>query len=222
MIGSIAATAHFDLKKILAYSTVSNCGYMMLFALTATKEHTLLFFMTHGLLKGMAFIFISFIIIELNHRQDLRFAKGLGYLKPFLGTGVFFTVMGLGALPLSTMLFIKHEALFRTTLSPINETLMTYILTLSALTTTIYSIRLVGLTFYFGVLREKLLPKDYIIKRQHMFNGVRTIIAFSSFHLVLPIVWLTYMFIGYESLGFWYYDSCIDLSKPTVRVLTKD
>ena len=60
VLGSLGSITYYDLKKILAYSTISNCGMMILFALYTKEDVCFLFFMFHGVYKAYSFFIVGF------------------------------------------------------------------------------------------------------------------------------------------------------------------
>lgn len=61
-----------DVKKLLAFSTISNCSFI--YFLISIKEYSLsLFFFTiHGFFKSLCFLLVGFIILSNNHKQDFK------------------------------------------------------------------------------------------------------------------------------------------------------
>ena len=110
-IGAALALVQNDIKRLLAYSTISQLGFMMLalgsFGFTAGIFHLL----THGFFKAMLFLGAGNIIKSLHEEQDLRRMGGLRRGMPV--TFVAFLVAGaalVGLFPLSGF-FSKDEVL---------------------------------------------------------------------------------------------------------------
>lgn len=110
VLGSLGSITYYDLKKILAYSTISNCGMMILFALY-TKENTcFLFFMFHGVYKAYSFFIVGFFFKKNKHKQDYRYFGGLAQYTQAQTFLIAFIILSLGGHPLSFMYFVKHKA----------------------------------------------------------------------------------------------------------------
>jgi NADH-quinone oxidoreductase subunit L len=94
-VGGILAMVQYDIKKVLAYSTISQLGYMFI-ALGAGSEVAALFHLTtHAFFKSLLFLGAG-VIIHATHTQDIREMGGLGKTMPWT-TGTFL----FGALALS-------------------------------------------------------------------------------------------------------------------------
>jgi len=95
VVGGLLATVQYDIKKILAYSTISQLGFMFI-ALGAGSEIAALFhLMTHAFFKSLLFLGAG-VIIHAAHTQDIREMGGLRKSLPW--TTAAFTA---GALALS-------------------------------------------------------------------------------------------------------------------------
>lgn len=81
LYGSIVAFFQTDLKKILAYSTIGNCGLMFLAAQFLTINEFLFIFYLHGTSKALSFLFCGFIINLNYHNQDIRLLGGLNLIN---------------------------------------------------------------------------------------------------------------------------------------------
>ena len=110
-VGATLAMAQNDIKKVLAYSTVSQLGFMMLalgsFGFTAGIFHLV----THGFFKAILFLGAGSIIHSLHEEQDLRRMGGLRLRMPI--TFATFLIAGtalIGLFPLSGF-FSKDEVL---------------------------------------------------------------------------------------------------------------
>jgi NADH-quinone oxidoreductase subunit L len=94
-VGGILAMVQYDIKKVLAYSTISQLGYMFI-ALGAGAEGAALFHLTtHAFFKSLLFLGAG-VIIHATHTQDIREMGGLRKTMPWT-TGTFL----FGALALS-------------------------------------------------------------------------------------------------------------------------
>lgn len=151
VMGSLGSIAFFDLKKILAYSTVSNCGMMIIFALYLDPEVCFLFFAMHGVYKAYAFFIVGFFFKKNEHKQDYRYFGGLLEYSQSQTLLIIFIVLSLGGFPLSFMYFVKHSA--TETVFGITNTYLAVLvqisLTLGSLCSLIYSLKIVN-TILFG------------------------------------------------------------------------
>jgi NADH-quinone oxidoreductase subunit L len=111
LLGGLIAVTQNDIKKILAYSTVSQLGFM--FAGSATAEFTtgLFHVVTHAFFKALLFLGAGAVIHALHGEQDIRKMGGLGKKLPAL-TAVFVAGgLALAGLPGSAGFFSKDAIL---------------------------------------------------------------------------------------------------------------
>lgn len=76
-LGGCVATAQTDLKRVLAYSTMSHCGFLFVLASLGTVEHTLLYLYVHGFFKASSFMCVGSILRHTRGYQDVRRMGGL-------------------------------------------------------------------------------------------------------------------------------------------------
>ena len=144
---TIALTQN-DIKRIVAYSTVSQLGYMMmacgLGAYTAGIYHLL----THGAFKALLFLGCGSVIIALHHEQDIRRMGGLKDKLPITYWTFVIGSLALAGFPLTAGFFSKDEILIGAwTAGPLGRTL-TVVGLLTAFLTAFYSFRLVFVAFW--------------------------------------------------------------------------
>lgn len=84
ILAGIAACSEFDMKKIVALSTLSNLG-IMFFALGVRKELCFYHLCTHAIFKALMFIRVGVMIYFYKHFQDLRSLGDLWYRFPMVG-----------------------------------------------------------------------------------------------------------------------------------------
>lgn len=142
VIGGLATTVNFDLKKILAFSTISNCGLTML--LVASEDYSLgfMYFAVHGIAKAGSFFLIGLCVLELGHRQDWR--SGVitaGVKNPLLLYSLSLLTV-LGAIPTTLMAGIKAGAAGAA--SPHDAPHLTSMVLIGGVTSIIYSVKIIG------------------------------------------------------------------------------
>ena len=76
-IGALTAVAQTDLKRVLAYSTISQLGFMMLFLGCGGYVAGLFHLITHGFFKACLFLGAGSVIHAMHHEQDMRQMGGL-------------------------------------------------------------------------------------------------------------------------------------------------
>ena len=106
--GGIVASYQADIKRILAYSTISHCGFLMLLCSFNCNEFTVMYLYVHGFFKASVFMCVGNVIRISKNYQDFR-RMGLFYkYLPFECFCTFVCLFNLGGLPFSIGFFIKH------------------------------------------------------------------------------------------------------------------
>ena len=72
----------FDIKRIIAYSTISQLGYMIVAAGVSAYSASIFHLMTHAFFKSLLFLAAGSVIIALHHEQDIRKIKDLSQYMP--------------------------------------------------------------------------------------------------------------------------------------------
>lgn len=106
--GGIVASYQADIKRILAYSTVSHCGFLMLLCSFNTNEFTIMYLYVHGFFKALVFMCVGNIIRISKNYQDFRRMGSFSKYLPFECFCTFLCLFNLGGLPFSIGFFIKH------------------------------------------------------------------------------------------------------------------
>ncbi len=96
-MGFVAIT-QFDIKRVIAYSTLSQLGYMTVALGASAYDAAIFHLITHAFFKALLFLAAGSVIIALNHEQDMRKMGGLAKSLPV----TYFTFL-IGALALSAM-----------------------------------------------------------------------------------------------------------------------
>jgi NADH-quinone oxidoreductase subunit L len=147
LLAGVAALAQNDIKRVLAYSTMSQIGYMMLSLGAGAFSAGVFHLMTHAFFKALLFLTAGAIILALHHQQNLFKMGGLLKRLPF-ETGLFaIGLICLMALPGSSGFFSKEAIIAHLWSSNTAGPLMWYCAILGALLTSIYSCRLFFLAF---------------------------------------------------------------------------
>lgn len=97
IVGGVSATLQNDLKKTLAYSTISNCGLIMLSTCITTVDNSYLLFAIHGIFKAYTFFCVGSLIIVHAHKQDWRYVSAVSATHPSLAVVTIFSLYNLGA-----------------------------------------------------------------------------------------------------------------------------
>jgi NADH:ubiquinone oxidoreductase subunit 5 (subunit L)/multisubunit Na+/H+ antiporter MnhA subunit len=157
--GAIIAAFQTDGKKILAYSTISHCGFLMVSILLFNPLITLLYLLGHGLFKSASFMCIGNLIQINNNYQDSRVWGGqLNYFF-FEFYTLIFCIINLGGFPFTINFFTKHFLFFSYNYTSI-WTLTSYVfLKFAAYSGIFYSFKIILNSFY-GI--KKNFFKNYL------------------------------------------------------------
>src|SRR5204862_1239242 len=94
-MSALIATQQDDIKRILAYSTLSQLGYMIMAVGLASNEAAVFHLFTHAFFKALLFLGAGAIIVALHHEQNIWRMGGLARNLP-----ITFLTFGVGALAL--------------------------------------------------------------------------------------------------------------------------
>lgn len=143
-----------DIKRVIAYSTCSQLGYMFVAAGVGVYSVAMFHLFTHAFFKAMLFLGAGSVIHGMHHEQDMRNYGGLRKNLPYtfwammIGT---FAITGVG-IPLSGYIgfagFASKDAVIESAYAATNGGYAFWMLVVAALFTSFYSWRLIFLTFY--------------------------------------------------------------------------
>lgn len=150
LFGASVAAAQFDIKKIIAYSTCSQLGYMVAACGVANFDLAIFHLTTHAFFKAGLFLCAGLIIHALGDEQDIRKMGGLVRLLPITYLAVFICSFCLGGLPFFSGFYSK-DAIIESAFNFDNFGWFNFsILLLAAFLTAFYSIRF----FYYVFWRD--------------------------------------------------------------------
>ncbi len=156
LLAGFSALTQTDIKRILAYSTISQIGYMFLALGVGAWSAGIFHLVTHAFFKALLFLSAGSVILALHHQQDIRKMGGLYDRTPFLFAGFLIGSVCLAALPFSSGFFSKEPILAQAwEQSP----LLWMGGLLGAFLTALYSFRLIFIVF-FGTVKTHPKPLD--------------------------------------------------------------
>jgi NADH-quinone oxidoreductase subunit L len=139
-----------DIKKVLAYSTVSQLGYMFLACGVGAFSAGIFHLMTHAFFKGLLFLAAGSVIHAMGGQQDMRHMGGLRKKIPWTYWTMAIATLAIAGIPGFAGFFSKDEILSAAYLSPYGGTLFWAVGIFTALLTSFYMFRLMFLTFHGG------------------------------------------------------------------------
>lgn len=147
LLAAFAALAQTDIKRVLAYSTMSQIGYMFVALGVGAFDAAIFHLVTHAFFKALLFLSAGAVIISCHHEQDMRRLGGLWRKLPVAYGGFLAGGAALVALPLvSAGFFSKDEILWQAMAADQNGLLIVGLL--GAVLTGIYTVRLILGTFH--------------------------------------------------------------------------
>jgi NADH-quinone oxidoreductase subunit L len=156
MAGTIALVQN-DIKRVLAYSTVSQLGYMFLAMGVGAYGAGIFHLFTHAFFKALLFLGSGAVIHALSGEQDLRRMGGLKRELPITYWTFFIGALAIAGVPLLSGFFSKDEILYRTYAH--GQTVLWAVGLLTSLLTAIYMFRVVFLAFHGEPAAQALAPE---------------------------------------------------------------
>ncbi len=149
LIAGFAALTQFDLKRVLAYSTISQIGYMFLALGVGAWSAAIFHFMIHAFFKALLFLAAGAVIMALHHEHDMFKMGGLKKKLPVIYWTFLIGASSLAALPLITAGFYSKDEILWLSLAGENGNIYFFLVALlGAFVTSIYTFRMVYLTFF--------------------------------------------------------------------------
>ncbi len=148
VLGATIALTQTDIKRVVAYSTVSQLGYMIMACGLGAYASGMYHLLTHGAFKALLFLGCGSVIIALHHEQDIRHMGGLKDKLPVTYWTFVVGSLALAGFPLTAGFFSKDDILVSAWSSGDLGRVLTLLGLLTALLTAFYSFRLVFVTFW--------------------------------------------------------------------------
>ena len=138
-----------DIKRVLAYSTISQLGYMFLACGAAAYSAAIFHLVTHAFFKGLLFLAAGSVIHAMGgQEQDMRAMGGLRKTIPITFWTMSAGVFAISGLPPFSGFFSKDAILYQGFLSPTAGPILWFVGIVTALLTSFYMFRLWYLTFF--------------------------------------------------------------------------
>jgi NADH-quinone oxidoreductase subunit L len=149
LVAGCSALTQRDIKRVLAYSTISQVGYMFLALGVGAWSAAIFHFMTHAFFKALLFLAAGVVIVSLHEEHDLFKMGGLRRELPVAFWTFLIGAASLSALPVVTAGFYSKDLiLFDTWASPRGGPWLWLAGLVGALLTSVYAFRMVFLAFF--------------------------------------------------------------------------
>jgi len=138
-----------DIKRVVAYSTLSQLGYMTV-ALGASAYSVAMFhLMTHAFFKALLFLAAGSVIIALHHKQDMREMGGLGRIMPITAITAWIGSLALIGFPFTSGFFSKDLIIESVKVADrAGAGFATFAVYAGVVVTALYTFRMLYLTFH--------------------------------------------------------------------------
>jgi len=209
-----------DIKRVIAYSTLSQLGYMTVALGVSAYSAAIFHLMTHAFFKALLFLAAGSVIIRLHHQQDMRYMGGLRRQMPVTWITAWVGTLALIGFPFMSGFYSKDaiiEAVAES--SRFGADVAYWGVLLGVLITSFYSFRLLYLTFH-GQPRYTVdvgageHPPDGIV--QHAPHESPLVVTVPLVLLAIPSVVIGYYTIGPVLFGGWLSDSITVLPQNDV------
>ncbi|MBV8374356.1 MAG: NADH-quinone oxidoreductase subunit L, partial [Candidatus Eremiobacteraeota bacterium] len=169
LLGAILGCAQWDIKRILAYSTMSQIGYMIMGVGVGAYEGGIAHFFTHAFFKAQLFLGSGLIIHALSDEQDVRKMGGLRTKMPFAFVAMLIGVFAISGVPGLSGFFSKDAVIYGTLEH--GHPWLYAVGIVTAGITAYYMFRLLFITF-FGEYRGNVDSTDLGIRRPNLLGAI--------------------------------------------------
>ena len=200
-----------DIKRVIAYSTLSQLGYMTVALGVSAYSAAIFHLMTHAFFKALLFLGAGSVIIALHHQQDMRFMGGLRRQMPITWITAWVGTLALIGFPFMAGFYSKDAIIEAVHASGRWGAGVAYwAVLLGVVVTAFYSFRLLYLTFH-GQPRYTVdvgashHPPDGVL--QHEPHESPLVVTVPLVLLAIPSIVIGYLTIGPILFGGWLSDS---------------
>lgn len=153
----LLAITQVDIKRVIAYSTISQLGYMAVALGASAYDAAIFHLITHAFFKALLFLAAGSVIIALHHEQDMRRMGGLASYMPITYLTFVIGALALSAIPPFSGFYSKDAIIEAAKLSTIPGASYAYFCVLAgAFITPLYIFRALFMTFH---TQERIDPE---------------------------------------------------------------
>ncbi|SNT69225.1 NADH-quinone oxidoreductase subunit L [Psychrobacter sp. LV10R520-6] len=147
VVAGLCALAQTDIKRILAYSTMSQIGYMFLALGVGAWQGAIFHLMAHAFFKALLFLSSGAVILSVHHEQNIFKMGGLRKKIPLVFWCYIVGGGALAAIPWVTVGFYSKEAILWETYATGHQVLF-YMGVFGAFLTALYTFRMIWIVFF--------------------------------------------------------------------------
>jgi len=202
LFAATIALVQTDIKRTLAYSTISQLGYMFIACGVGAFGVGIFHLMTHAFFKALLFLGAGSVMHATGGEQDMRLMGGLRRSVPWTYATMFIGTLAISGMPGFSGFFSKEEILLAAGTGPYANSVIYVLGVITAGLTALYMFRLLFLTFH-GVPR-------FDQKKTHVHESPRIILAPLAVLALLSVVggwWAAPHLVG----GLNYFDNFLKL-----------
>jgi NADH-quinone oxidoreductase subunit L len=219
VFGALIAVAQFDIKRILAYSTISQLGYMMMGLGVGGVAVGIFHLITHAFFKSLLFLGAGSVIHGCNGEQDIRRMGGLRRLMPMTFAAYTVGMLALCGFPLFFSGFWSKDEILRSALFWSVSRAPFYMGAFGALLTAFYMTRQV--CYVFGDASRLAESSRDLLHDSHTTSSAHAsaLPRESSAVMTVPLVILAAfaMLLGFIGTPAWpWFQSFLDGTHPTL------
>lgn len=198
-MGLIAIT-QYDIKRVIAYSTISQLGYMAVALGASAYDAAIFHLITHAFFKALLFLGAGSVIIALHHEQDMRKMGGLASLMPITYLTFVVGSLALSAIPPFSGFYSKDAIIDAVQLSTVpGATYAYYCVLIGAFLTPLYTFRMLFMTFHTNdrtdpALRGHIKESPWVIWLPLVLLAIPSVIAGQV--LISPILFAQQTLLG--------------------------
>jgi NADH-quinone oxidoreductase subunit L len=149
LVAGISALNQHDIKRVLAYSTISQIGYMFLALGVGAWSAAVFHFMIHAFFKALLFLGAGAIILAVHHEHNIFKMGGLRKKLPVVFWAFLIASGALAALPLVTAGYFSKDKILWLAYAGENGSVLLWLAGLAgAFITALYTFRMVFITFF--------------------------------------------------------------------------
>jgi len=209
-----------DIKRVIAYSTLSQLGYMTVALGVSAYSAAIFHLMTHAFFKALLFLGAGSVIIALHHQQDMRFMGGLRKQMPITWLTAWIGTLALVGFPFFSGFYSKDAIIEAVAESHrFGSSIAYWGIVLGVLVTSFYSFRLLYLVFhkkprYVVDHSAGHHPPDGVL--EHEPHESPAVVTIPLILLAIPSILIGYFTIQPVLFGPWLSDSIMVLPQNDV------